>query len=410
MQKQRVRLTLTVIRALQPGQSAWDDQVRGFLARRQKDQVSYVLYYRSKTGRQRWHTIGCHGAPWTPDLARQEALQLLGEVVKGGDPAGDRHARRHAMTVAELCDAYMREAESGRLLLKKGRPKKRSTLSDDRGRIANHIKPLLGRLAVSAVTRHDVEEAMFAIAEGKTAQQKVQGRRPAAKGGKAAATRAVATLGAVFAYAKRNGMRTDNPCADIVRFASPPKDRRLSDDEYRRLGAALREGDDAIRFLALSGWRSSEVATLRWADVDLARRIAHLRDPKSGPTRVLSQIAVDVIKAQPRLLHDNLIFFGARGGAVCVPAVFIRLRRDGRLDRSVTPHVLRHSFASTAGDCGFSELTIAALLGHSVGTVTSRYTHLADKGLLLAADETANCIAALMDAGVLAEAAAEAAD
>jgi len=38
-------------------------------------------------GRQRWLTIGLHGAPWTPDTARDEARRLLGEVVKGHDPA-----------------------------------------------------------------------------------------------------------------------------------------------------------------------------------------------------------------------------------------------------------------------------------------------------------------------------------
>jgi integrase len=41
----------------------------------------------------------------------------------------------------------------------------------------------------------------------------------------------------------------------------------------------------------------------------------------------------------------------------------------------VTPHVLRHCFASVAGDLGFAELTIAALLGHAAGNVTSNYVH-----------------------------------
>ena len=49
--------------------------------------VVYILKYRTLDGRQRWHTIGRHGAPWTPDMARDEARRLLGEVVKGDDPA-----------------------------------------------------------------------------------------------------------------------------------------------------------------------------------------------------------------------------------------------------------------------------------------------------------------------------------
>lgn len=62
----------------------------------------------------------------------------------------------------------------------------------------------------------------------------------------------------------------------------------------------------------------------------------------------------------------------------------------------VTPHVLRHSFASLAGDIGYSEPTIAALVGHKGQTITSRYVHSADKVLLAAADDVANRMAALM--------------
>jgi integrase len=66
------------------------------------------------------------------------------------------------------------------------------------------------------------------------------------------------------------------------------------------------------------------------------------------------------------------------------------------LPADVTPHVLRHSFASLAGDLGYSEPTIAALIGHKGHTVTSRYVHAADAVLLAAADAIANRTAELM--------------
>jgi integrase len=56
---------------------------------------------------------------------------------------------------------------------------------------------------------------------------------------------------------------------------------------------------------------------------------------------------------------------------------------------AVTPHVLRHSFASLAADLGLSEPTIGALIGHKGQTVTSRYMHAADAVLLAAADTVA---------------------
>jgi integrase len=66
------------------------------------------------------------------------------------------------------------------------------------------------------------------------------------------------------------------------------------------------------------------------------------------------------------------------------------------LPKDVTPHVLRHSFASLAADLGYSEPTIAALLGHAGRTMTSRYIHSADSVLLSAADALANRISELM--------------
>ncbi len=90
-------LTLRTIGAIQPGSTVWDDgkgAVPGFGARRQKGAaISYVLKYRTADGRQRWQTIGRHGAPWTPDTARAEARRILAEVAKGSDPAGVKQGR-----------------------------------------------------------------------------------------------------------------------------------------------------------------------------------------------------------------------------------------------------------------------------------------------------------------------------
>ena len=63
----------------------------------------------------------------------------------------------------------------------------------------------------------------------------------------------------------------------------------------------------------------------------------------------------------------------------------------------ITPHVLRHSFASIANDLGFTESTIAALLGHAQGTITSRYIHSVDTALIMAADTVAGYIQGLLE-------------
>ena len=80
------RIGLREIRTLAPSETVWDAAVPGFGARRQTGKaVAYVLKFRTAEGRQRWHTIGRHGAPWTPDTAREEAKRLLGSVAEGAD-------------------------------------------------------------------------------------------------------------------------------------------------------------------------------------------------------------------------------------------------------------------------------------------------------------------------------------
>jgi site-specific recombinase XerD len=67
----------------------------------------------------------------------------------------------------------------------------------------------------------------------------------------------------------------------------------------------------------------------------------------------------------------------------------------------VTAHVLRHSFAATAAEMGFSLLTIAGLLGHSMPGVTALYAHMPDMALVGAADRVASRIQSALNDKVL---------
>jgi integrase len=60
------------------------------------------------------------------------------------------------------------------------------------------------------------------------------------------------------------------------------------------------------------------------------------------------------------------------------------------MPKDVSPHVLRHSFASLGADLGLSDNTIASLLGHKGQSITSRYLHGSDKALIESANLVAN--------------------
>jgi integrase len=404
----RGRIGLREVRALQPSEIAWDGAVAGFGARRQTgDVVSYFLKYRTVDGRQRWLTIGRHGSPWTPDTARNRAKELLGEVVGGTDPSAIKTGLRKIPTVAHLCDLYFEDALAGRVRTRTKSPKKATTLAIDRGRIDRHIKPLIGAMNVTTVTRHDVEKLLHDIADGRSAGRIKTKARGLARvsGGETAANRAVGLLGAIFTYAIRKEMRADNPVRGVTLFADRKKDRRLTDDEYRRFGVALEKARGVVwpsaitvaRFMALTGFRRGEVIALRWGEVDLARCTIALADTKTGRSiRPLSRAACELLSDLSR--NGDLVFPAARGDGPMTgfPKLWARMVKLGALPADITPHVLRHSFASVASDAGYSEATIAAMMGHKGRTMTSRYVHSADAVLVTAADAVANRIAALM--------------
>jgi integrase len=202
-----------------------------------------------------------------------------------------------------LCDQYLADAEARPAVdAPEGRKEKASTLLTDRGRIIGYVKPLLGALPVVAVTRHDIEEFMHAVA---------------AKGGTGTGKRTTGLVGGIFAYAIKHGMRADNPTHGVERVADGRRERRLSDPEYKALGAALQSATErrvwppfvgVAHFLLLSGWRSGEAVALRWSDIDLDRRTATSTDTKTGRSvRPLAQAACDVLRGMDRT-GDLVIF------------------------------------------------------------------------------------------------------
>jgi len=311
----------------------------------------------------------------------------------------------------------MAAAEAGKLHTRKGQTKQSSTLATDRSRVSAHIVPLLGVRKVASITTDDVEAFMHDVIDGKAARKQKLGPRAVSnvRGGRGAASRTMGLLGAIFAYAVRKGIRPDNPVRGIIRPADKRRDRRLTAEEYGQLSIGLASvrtwpyGVAAARFLVLSGWRTGEVTGLRWREVDLVRRTARLERTKTGASlRPLSRDVTDLLAAQRAAVVDTsanaLVFPASRAGPMSgFRRLFRRISAAGRFPTDITPHVLRHSFASEAADLGYSEPTIAALIGHKGGGVTRRYIHSADAVLLDAADTVAHHIASLMSAAEQAQ-------
>lgn len=218
-------------------------------------------------------------------------------------------------------------------------------------------------------------------------------------------------LGGVFTYAMEIGLLDSNPVHGIRRPKGNPRKWRLSQREYRILGDMLKEaGKDVtykttveiIRVLAMTGCRRSEVVGLMWSEVDWENSCLKLEDSKTGfSIRPVGLPVIEALEERSKEAEGSYVFEGygydnAFGG-------FVRQWRDlfrGTALSDVTPHVLRHSFASLANDLGLTEITIAALVGHAHGSITSRYIHTIDANLVSAADTMAGFIQGLLDGKV----------
>lgn len=344
---------------------AWDTELRGFGVRVKSSGVkTFLIQYRNFEGRTRRLVLGQYGA-LTPETARDLARKKLTAVAEGEDPSADRHAARAGMTVSEVCDWYLEQAQAGRILGRNRRPIKVSTLHMDRSRIETHIKPLLGSRMVSGLTLSDIEGMQADIAAGKSARGR-KGRGGRATGGAGVASRTVGTLRSLLGHAARLKIVSGNPAEGVRQLAGERRQRRLNDDELNHLGKVMREmaadgehptGLAAIRLMLLTGFRRMEALGLERRWFSRKEHCIRFPDTKSGAQiRMLGEAAMDCIAAQPACEGSPFVFpadWGA-GHFIGVVRVLDRVCARAKLE-DVTPHVLRHTFASVAGDLGFSE-------------------------------------------------------
>jgi hypothetical protein len=135
-------------------------------------------------------------------------------------------ARQPGISVSQVCDWYLEQAEAGRILGRKGRPIKSSTIAMDRSRIQTHVKPLIGNKPVRTLTPHDIEEMQADIAAGKTAKpkQSLNARRERPRGGiaiggDAAAARTLGMVSTIFEHARRKRLIIENPAKGARKLA-----------------------------------------------------------------------------------------------------------------------------------------------------------------------------------------------
>jgi integrase len=379
----RVRLTKRTVDAADHREVdyfLWDLDLKGFGLRVRaapSTRKVFLLQYRAG-GRTRRFGLGTStGVP--PDQARRHARELLGRIARGEDPAAEVRTRRRAPTIAVLCDRFMSEHVVHRC--------KPSTQAEYRRSVEIFIKPRIGSLQLLDVKRADI------------AQLHKDLRHIPYQ-----ANRTLGVLKRMFSLAEEWGLVPDgtNPCRHIKPNPEPERERFLSPEEYDRLWSTLAELEaeqpgmrsavNAIRLLALTGCRLSEIQKLRWEYVRDDK--LKIPDGKTGPRTVfLSPGAIAVLNGIEQLADNPYVITGTVPGQhlTDLQRPWRRIRARAGL-KDVRIHDLRHSFASAAVTNGESLPIIGKLLGHKSVKTTARYAHLADEPVQAAASRVAALI------------------
>lgn len=396
----------------------WDSKLPGFGLRvGTSGAKTYVVRYRANGGGRsaprRYVTVGRHGT-LTVEQARKKAQQILAEATVGEDPAMQRNARREELKMAALIDLYETEGCFIQRGKRQGEPMKDRTKTYTIARLRHHVVPLLGNKRVSEVNVTEIERFFRDVATGKSASDTKIGHRKriVVRGGDGAARKVFRDLSAVFSFAVRRGIVEANPCEKaVVRKTDNRRERFLSIDEIKRLGAALDELEaegmnvkaiQITRLWVLTGCRRQEIAELKWDEIDFERGLLVLADSKTGRSvRPLAAAAVKLLQTIERDEDSDFVFPADSGesffqGTKKVwPKIIAKAGLEG-----VTPHTLRHTVGAIATSSGEALALTGAILGHANMRSTMIYAHVEMDPSKLAADRVGAQLAAALGTGV----------
>lgn len=334
-----------------------DTELKGFALRITKGQKTFILE-KFVNGRCMRLTIGPYGV-FTVEMARNKAIELSSEIIKGNDPAQDKLFKREEMTFEELAVLFTERHVSS----------KSENTQEQYGIILKIHLSGFNKRKLSAISRGDV--ARLHAEMGKD--------RPYI------ANRTIAVLRKIFNDAKTWGVfKGDNPAAGIKMFREEKRDRFIHPDEIIKLNTALMKELDpytraAFVVMLFTGQRKTEVLTMKWQDLDFTLGIWHLPQTKAGrPHNVPIPSNIEtLLHSLPKMLNNPYVFVGRDGTSHLkdIKGAWDRIRsRSGLQD--LRPHDLRRTLGSWLAISGESLPLIGKVLNHSQPSTTAIYARL----------------------------------
>ena len=252
------------------------------------------------------------------------------------------------------------------------------------------------REATSA-TSADLSDFLAALASGNGSHD---GTGPAPCSS-ATVNRKAACLRSFYRHLRREDLVSDDPAAQL---ATPRRGRKLPEvlsyAEVQKLLAQPRGSEPTdlrdralLELMYASGLRASETISLEIADVDLESGIVRARGKGSKERLVpVGQKAVAAVRVylrsgRPRLVRDvdeRKLFLNFRGGPLTRQGLYkivLGHAESAGLKGRMSPHTLRHSFATHLLTGGCDLRSVQEMLGHADLSTTQLYTHLSGEEL-----------------------------
>jgi integrase len=343
------KITKSAVDKMKPWSVLWDSEVKGFGCRRHgTDGKHYLLRYRFN-GKQTFRKIGRAGSPWTPDMARAEALRLLGQIVTGTNP---NVAERKGDSFGQELERYLAQKRGS------ARPGAFAHIERHLRKQAKSLHPL----ALADIDRRRIAQVLALI---ETAS------------GPVARNRARTSLSAFFTWTVKEGLLDVNPVTGTGKAdEGPSRDRVLSEAELAAVWRALEQDDasDIIRLLLLTGQRRDEIGKLTWSEIDFDRAMLVL-PPERTKNKLrhelpLSPLALSILRQRSNLFNERPLT-GRNDARVFASFSwdYAKQRLDAKLNGVADwrIHDLRRTCATGMGELGVLPHIIESVLNHVSG-------------------------------------------
>lgn len=378
----------------------WDTDIGGYgLVVRPSGLRSLFLQYWSPVERgKRRLSIGKLGKPvvmpdgsmatLTAHSGRKIALALKGMVAAGRDPllerreGQDRKAReladareveRNARPVRTVVEEFLADAEA--------RARSAKTIREWKRLLYKHVVPVIGQRSIVEVDRTDADKVRAALPRGR----------------RILANRVQQVCCSLINFAG-DARTTPNPFVAGKRGANRWHREEMTRQPFSReeVAALFRELDaesqtergdavDAIRLLALSGWRKGEVLALRWDALNRVTGMVTLTNTKTG--RSERALSPDAWALLGEISQRGRYVFPSPDKADAPRTEVKRIWQRVRVRAGVSKplHSLRHTVATIALSEGVPLAAVGALLGHRDPKTTLRYAKIENAAALDAA-------------------------